>query len=107
MARSFCDATLLAYPVLPLEIDLTADGTSHSRDFKSQTFRSVTSSHLYIRSECCSFDQDLRSMTRSFCGATLLAYPVLPLEIDPTADETSHSGDFKSQTFLSVNSSHI
>jgi hypothetical protein len=40
-------------------------------------------------------------MVRSFCDATLLAYHVLPLEIDPTTIKNSHSGDFKSQTFIS------
>jgi hypothetical protein len=55
------------------------DETSHSVDLKFQTFLSVNSSHIYIRIECCFFDQDL---ARSFCDENFLAYHVLPLEID-------------------------
>jgi hypothetical protein len=83
------------------------DETSHFRDFKSQNFRSVASLHLYIPSEFFSFDQYLGLMARSFCDATLLAYPILPLEIDLMVDKTSYSIDLKSQTFLSEKSSQI
>jgi hypothetical protein len=81
MTRYFCVAALLAYPVLPLENDSMTDGNSHFGNFKSQTFWSVTSSHLYTRSERWSFNQDLGSTVRSIYGASLLAYPVLPLRM--------------------------
>jgi hypothetical protein len=84
MAQYLWDATFLTYPILPLEIDLTVDGTSHSVDFKSQTLWSVTSSHISIRSDYFSFNHELRLTIRYFCDVDLLAYLVLPLKTDLT-----------------------
>jgi len=83
--------------------DPTTDKTSHSRDFKSQTFRSITFSHLYIQSEFSSFDHDLGLMVVSLCDATLISYPILPLKIDPTTDVYSDSPALQTSGISNIN----
>jgi hypothetical protein len=46
MASSVSLMSLLAYLILPIEMDLMADGNSHNQILKSQALKSVTSSRL-------------------------------------------------------------
>jgi hypothetical protein len=76
-ARSIYDATLLAYPILPLENDPTTDEISHIRELNLSL---ILSFHLLL----------IRRLTGFWINklSSLSSYPVLPLKCDPTVMKT-------------------